>query len=292
MSKKILLDTDIGSDIDDIVALTYLLAHPACDLLGITTVSGEAEKRARIASAICNMVGNEIPIFPGRDDSLIVKQLQPFAQQASVLANWNHQNRFPKGEAVPFMREMIRQHAGEITLVTLGPLTNIAALFSIDDEIPSLLDGVVSMCGLFKYCHPNRYLREWNAMLDPHAAAIVYHTKVRKHASFGLDVTIRLEKNADEVRSLFTHAFFQPVLDFAEVWFADHDSIIFHDPLTVVSLFEQDLCQFENGEIEVELASASLAGLTHWQPSRGGRHAVAVDVDADRFFSRYFSVFS
>ena len=172
MSLKILLDTDIGSDIDDVVALIYLLAQPECELLGITTVSGEAEKRARIASAICTMVGKDIPIFPGLEDPMLVEQLQPYAQQASALANWRYQDQFPKGEAVLFMREIIRQHPGEITLVTLGPLTNIAALFSLDNEIPALLNSLVSMCGNFKYCHPNGYLREWNAMLDPHAAAI------------------------------------------------------------------------------------------------------------------------
>ena len=291
MSLKILLDTDIGSDIDDVVALTYLLAQPECELLGITTVSGEVEKRARIASAICTMVGKEIPIYPGLEDPLLVEQLQPSAQQASALANWSHQDQFPKGEAVPFLREIIRQHPGEITLVTLGPLTNIAALFSLDNEIPALLNSLVSMCGNFKYCHPNGYLREWNAMLDPHAAAIVYQKKIKSHLSFGHDVTMLLEKNAHEVRDLFKHPFFQPVLDFAQVWFKEHDTIIFHDPLAVVSLFDENICEFENGEVEVELISSRLAGLTYWQPAHSGRHAVAVRVDIARFFSSYFSVF-
>ena len=50
-----LLDTDIGSDIDDAVALAYLLRQPKCDLLGITTVTGEPEKRASIADAVCRL---------------------------------------------------------------------------------------------------------------------------------------------------------------------------------------------------------------------------------------------
>lgn len=63
--QKILLDTDIGSDIDDSIALTYLLCQPACELVGITTVSGEPEKRAQLASAICRAAGKKIPIFAG-----------------------------------------------------------------------------------------------------------------------------------------------------------------------------------------------------------------------------------
>jgi inosine-uridine nucleoside N-ribohydrolase len=62
---KLLLDTDIGSDIDDAVCLAYLLAQPECELLGITTVSGEPEKRAMLASALCKAAGKEPPILPG-----------------------------------------------------------------------------------------------------------------------------------------------------------------------------------------------------------------------------------
>ena len=58
MGIKILLDTDIGSDIDDAVCLAYLLANPACELLGITTVTGEADVRASMASAMCKVAGN------------------------------------------------------------------------------------------------------------------------------------------------------------------------------------------------------------------------------------------
>ena len=85
MSIKVLLDTDIGSDIDDAVCLAYLLAQPECELLGITTVSGEVEKRAQIASALCRTAGRQVPIFPGTADPLLVPQKQPQAPQAAAL---------------------------------------------------------------------------------------------------------------------------------------------------------------------------------------------------------------
>jgi len=66
MPTKILLDTDIGSDIDDAVCLAYLLANPDCDLLGITTVTGDTVKRASMASVLCKIAGRNIPIHPGR----------------------------------------------------------------------------------------------------------------------------------------------------------------------------------------------------------------------------------
>src|SRR6185503_18785408 len=66
MSMKIILDTDIGSDIDDAVCLAYLLAQPECELLGITTVSGEPVQRAMIASALCTLAARaRVPARPG-----------------------------------------------------------------------------------------------------------------------------------------------------------------------------------------------------------------------------------
>ncbi len=82
MSVKILLDTDIGTDIDDAVCLAYLLANPDCDLLGITTVTGEPVKRAMLASALCRIAGKKIPVYPGSADPLLIPQLQLKAGQS------------------------------------------------------------------------------------------------------------------------------------------------------------------------------------------------------------------
>ena len=192
MSIKVLLDTDIGSDIDDAVCLAYLLANPECELLGITTVSGEAEKRAQMAIALCKVAGREIPIFPGAEKPLLIPQRQPEAPQASALNKWEHDRRFPKGRAISFLRETIYSHPGEIMLLAIGPLTNIALLFSMDPEIPSLLKGLVMMCGVFTNRLAGVGPLEWNAMLDPHATAISYHHDVKMHRSVGLDVTCQV----------------------------------------------------------------------------------------------------
>src|SRR5512146_3006399 len=100
MSVKILLDTDIGTDIDDAVCLAYLLANPDCNLLGITTVTGEPVKRAMMASAMCRIAGKKIPVYPGASVPLHVPQLQVKAKQAKSLKEYSHQEEFPRGEAV------------------------------------------------------------------------------------------------------------------------------------------------------------------------------------------------
>src|SRR6266852_4178271 len=114
MAIKLLLETDIGGDIDDALCLAYLLAQPACELLGITTVTGEAEKRAMLASALCKVAGKHIPIFPGVEYPLLAAQRQPDAPQARALHKWDHDTTFPRGQAVEFLRQTIRTHPGEV----------------------------------------------------------------------------------------------------------------------------------------------------------------------------------
>ncbi|NJM41163.1 MAG: nucleoside hydrolase, partial [Anaerolineae bacterium] len=246
MSTKVLLDTDIGSDIDDAVCLAYLLAQPQCELLGITTVSGQPVERARIASAQCKVAGKHIPIYPGADTPLIIEQLQPKAPQAAALSRWEHETDFPQGEAIEFLRRTIRQHPNEITLLAIGPLTNIALLFKADPQIPSLLKSLVLMCGLFTQDLPSDWggspaHTEWNAKLDPHATEIVYRAarETPQHRSIGLDVTLRVALTRDETRARFEqHPQLHPVMDFAEVWFQYAKKLYFHDPLAALTIFE------------------------------------------------------
>lgn len=294
MARKVLLDTDIGSDIDDAVALAYLLAHPECELLGITTVSGQPVTRAEIASAICKAAGKEVPIYPGAEHPLLGAQQQPGASQASALNRWSHEARFPEGEAIEFMRRTIRQHPGEITLLTIGPMTNAALLFRADESVAGLLAGLTMMGGVFVDFSTGRGLREWNVRCDPLAAAIVYGTAVKSHRSVGLDVTTAVRMDADEVRSRFDTPRLRPVLDFAEVWFRERNRpITFHDPLAAASLFNPDICGFRRGDVHVELQSHRLRGMTHWEANDDeGTHEIAVSVDADRFFDHYFETVS
>jgi purine nucleosidase len=83
----------------------------------------------------------------------------------------------------------------------------------------------------------------------------------------------------------------QPVKDFAEVWFNGRDHITFHDPLAATTIFNDAICTFERGTVDVELQSERSMGMTYWTADAAGACEVAVDVDADTFFEEYFSVF-
>jgi purine nucleosidase len=290
---KVLLDTDIGTDIDDAVCLAYLLLQGRCDLLGITTVTGQALDRARLASVLCRAAGKDVPIYPGAEHPLYVPLKQEHAQQREALKRWGHQDRFPRGEAVEFLRSTIRAHPGEVVLLTIAPLTNIGLLFSVDPEIPSLLKAMVMMCGRFFDPVPSGYTPvEWNALGDPHATAIVYRAPVARHRSIGTDVTHRVSMSPEEFRRAFKGIpLFEPVMDFSQYWFKDWPGTTYHDPLAAAVIFEESLCRFERGNVQVNAAGGEMDGLTTMSESGpGGRHEVARDVDPKRFFDHFLSV--
>ena len=291
---KILLDTDIGSDIDDALALAYLLRQPRCELLGITTVSGQPDLRASLCSALCRNAGKpDIPIHVGIDKPLLISQKQPEASQARALGPWSHADFDARCTAIEFLRETIRANPGEVTLLAIGPQTNVGALFAIDPEIPALLKSLVFMAGSF--LRENK--GEWNVLCDPHASAIAYGVGDRprpaRHVSFGLDVTLRVQLEREEARAKFRSvSALAPVADFAEIWLERSERVTFHDPLAAACVFEPDICTYRDGEVTVECRGPEHLGWTEFRPADGpgAPHRIAVDVDAKRFFEHYFSI--
>lgn len=291
-TEKILLDTDIGSDIDDAVALAYLLRQPRCELMGITTVSGEPDQRAMLASAILKAAGREdIPIYPGAPEAMLGVMPQKKAQQAAKLPNWPHETTFPQGEAIVFMRRTIEQNPGEITLLAIGPMTNAGLLLAQDPAIAAKLKRIVLMNGSFFHTLPTAWINEWNSLNDPTATAIVYNAHAPVHRSVGLDVTMQVQMPAKEVRARFNDPVLAPVKDFADVWFEQTPVMTFHDPLAAVSIFEDDLLTYERGNVEIELLSPRLRGFTHFTADPAGRHEAARAVDPQKFFDAFFRVF-
>jgi len=289
----ILLDTDIGTDIDDALCLAYLLQQPRCELIGITTVTGEPDKRAALADALCRAAGKtDIPIHAGVDLPMLSAQRQPLCQQAEALSSVPHREDFRWYTAIEFLRETIRGRPNELTLLAIGPLTNVGLLFAVDPAISKLLKRLVLMCGVFTTQVAGTPTREWNALCDPHATAIVYNAVTQSHLSIGLDVTLRCRMDAQEARRRLRGT---PVLEvvgrMAEVWFRSRGQVVFHDPLAAAVIFEPNLCRYQQGRVEVELVSQRLCGTTLWDTGSAEKpHRIALEVDPQRFFERYFSV--
>lgn len=287
---KILFDTDIGSDIDDAVALAYLLSQPRCELLGITTVSGQPIQRAKLASAICKTAGQDTPIVLGSADRIDGPTRQPNIPQASVLPHWDHETYFSDKPATEFMAETIRNHPNEIVLLAVGPMTNVARLFTDHPDTAGLLKSLHMMIGRFSNA-PGLPISEWNVHCDPSAAEIVYSTHAPRHVSIGLDVTHQIEMDSTQFKKHFQHPLLKPVYEMSEVWFTERNVLRFHDPLAAVALFDESICEYETGLVSVRRTDDRNDGETTWHPDANGPHHVGKTVDAARFFDSYFKVF-
>ncbi len=96
--EKILLDTDIGTEVDDAITLAYLLANPEAELLGITTVTGEAYERAKLASVLCKIAGKDIPIYPDVRILCLFLRLNCMHHRKRFSANGLMTQNFPRTE--------------------------------------------------------------------------------------------------------------------------------------------------------------------------------------------------
>lgn len=282
--EKIILDTDIGCDIDDAIALTWLLRHPSCDLLGVTIVSGDVCLRARLASAICMKEKRSIPIYMGASSPLAIFKEAEFPQQSSHLGEWSHEKEFPNTHAVTFMRNAICENPGQITLVAIGPLTNIALLFSIYPETAPLVKEIYIMGGTF-FEKPSL---EWNIKFDPHAAHVVFSAPVPKIYTVGLNVTLQLFIGPEQSDAAFSRDGVPYLASLADDWFRDiSDRIYFHDPLATGVIFDKSLCEWQTGTVHVDLDSF----MTGFTADENGRHIVAKNVDVAAYFDKYFQLF-
>ena len=284
----VLLDTDIGSDIDDAVALSYLLRQPRCELLGITTVTGDVQRRASLAEIVCRAAGRgDIPIHCGRRDVLLYGHGQPHVPQFEAVAHLAGGLDRAENSAVEFLRTAIRSRPGEVVLLTIGPFSNAAILFAVDPEIPSLLKGIVSMGGRFFEGPP----REWNVTCDPVSAAMVYNANRQSHTTFGLDVTMKCRLTKSEVAERFKGQPLETILLMANAWFERAEHMTFHDPLAAACIFAPEICGYSQGRICVSVSTHKhLAGFTKLLADETGPDLVASSVDVDAFFTEFFGV--
>jgi purine nucleosidase len=293
----VLLDTDIGSDIDDAVCLSYLLSQPRCELVGVTTVTGRPRARAALVSAICSAAGrDDVAIHAGTEAALLSATTpQPDVPQAVVLDRCEHRpaESFQENTAVDFIRDAVRARPGELTLLAIGPLTNVALAFATYPDLAASLRALVIMGGSFFGRSPGT--QEWNIRCDPVAGRAVYGTRVARHASIGLDVSTRCAMPAREAVERFTSlgGAWGVVASMADVWAAEASSVVFHDPLAAVTIFSDHVCTWSDGQVSVDLSDGDERGATTFHPAGpdtdGRAHTVASDVDVDRFFAELFS---
>ena len=247
---KVLLDTDIGDDIDDAWALSFCLCHPKVELVGVTTVWGNTEIRAALARMLIERAGRRVEVVAGSRDGLDRHVALRRPVYAEALGP--EEARLGKGrtDAIRFMAEMARKYPG-LVLLTIGPLTN-AARFAVEfPEEFGLLSRHVMMCG---HLIPGRAEPEYNAGCDPRATQIAFSTKVPKFV-VGLDVTLKCQLSEDDLRRLKAKGtpLSNALFEMTRLWQRrTKGTPVMHDPLAAMSIVEEGVVEFEPMRVAVD----------------------------------------
>ena len=191
---KVIYDTDPG--VDDAMALYYALAHPAIDVVGVTTTFGNVtvEQAAINALYLTAITGKNIPVTQGVNTPWMKAGEKPPAHihGADGLGNLPRrvdiQTQLDPRSSAQFIADMARAHPGEITLVAVGPLGNLALALKLEPALPTLLREVIIMGGAILEPGNVSPVAEANIWGDPHAADKVF-TAGWKLTMVGLDVT-------------------------------------------------------------------------------------------------------
>jgi purine nucleosidase len=194
----VIIDTDIGDDIDDAFAVGLAVQSPEFRILGITTAFGDTKLRARLAVRMLDTVGrSDIPVIAGVETAPRTKFTQAEYAQGGA-------KQVQPGLAPDFILDQIRRHPGEITLIAIGPQTNLGAAIDKDAATFRKLKRIVMMGGsVYKGYKGGAPDPEWNILCDTAAAQKVFTSGVPLYV-MPLDSTI-LKLDASDTAKLFDY---------------------------------------------------------------------------------------
>jgi purine nucleosidase len=299
---KVVWDMDPG--IDDALALILALKSPEVQVLGITTVAGNApvemtSANARRVPEYLNV--DNIPVAMGAANPLN----HPLEDALSYhgpdgLGNCDlpppEQPLYP-AKAWDFLAWSVLDTPREVTLVATGPLTNVAYAFRRNPELPGLIARLVLMGGAYRltpYGEGNRTLyAEFNIWQDPEAAHIVFHSGANIFA-VGLDVTMDPEaclnsQHLEQIKTKQTPAA-RLVAQLVEYEVKYHGCCRMHDPLALAVLLDASLLDFTLARVEIIKGNGWDRGITRILPSGSSQLIhVASAVDGPRFLKLFLS---
>jgi purine nucleosidase len=314
----LILDVDTG--IDDALALLYACASPDAELVAVTCVAGNVEARQVAANtlAVLELAGRgDVPVHLGEEQPLVkalVTTPETHGPKGIGYAELPAARRgIEQGRASDRIVDLARARPGELTLVTLGPLTNLARALVHEPALPELLRGWFMMGGAYRAPGNTTPTTEWNLHVDPDAAKSVFAAWAGGPAlpiAMGLDVTERarllpahLERIAAIAGTTFgadAHADTNPVLRFLDdalrFYFEFHhrydgfSGAFVHDPFVVAAALDPSLVRTRPLFVDVEPGPGLAHGMTvaDWRglTGRPPNLAVAVEADAETFLAR------
>jgi inosine-uridine nucleoside N-ribohydrolase len=277
----VILDTDIGTDIDDAFALALIVNSPELELLGVTTVAGDTQARARLAAKLLWEAGGtwrEVPVYAG----------EPGKPQPIEQTRWADGFTSPAlhmSGAVDFMKTEINRRPGRITIIAIGELTNVAALLKSDPSMAKKIKLIALMGGSVArgYGPDSKPEAEWNIKSNPEAAQRVFSSGVPLLMA-PLDVTAMLQLDAAGRRRVFTHL--TPLTNaltiFYHLW--GNETPTLFDPMAVAMLIDSSLCETQQLAIEVDAQ-----GFTRVVEGKPANATVGMRTDPKRFFEFYLT---
>lgn len=293
----IVLDTDIGTDVDDILALGLALRSPELELAAITVVYGDVDLRARMVAKTLALAGAPpVPLGRGISQPLLRQRSVYWAGHEGVGLLDGSEPALTLPHAVELISQTVRARPGEITLVPIGPLTNLAAAVILDPGIVPLVREVVMMGGVAGR-GPDLSLPpvEHNIRCDPEAAAVVFGAGW-PITMVGLDVTTRVNLRREHLARLAASGtpLARALADQAGRYmdYRQRDFTHLHDPLAVAMLLDRSLVRTAPMHVAVELRGELTAGATVVRPPASDRPATAqvcLDVDAERAVELFLS---
>lgn len=291
--KLVYVDTDVGlgtpgAEIDDGAALVFLLRHPRVDVLGAGSVFGNVplqDAALNLDRLLTWLGGDHIPIGVGAERPLVAdtKWFKPWQSAYGKTLPWNI--RPAPYLAANLLIQTIRKYSGQVSILSLGPMTNLALAVCLDPRIIPLTREVIVMGGSFNTRSP---APEFNAQCDPEAAQLVINAGWNVHV-LGLDITRRvhfsrrdfssLRDGNPAVELLRTQA--PGWIDRVEAMGWEQDGSALHDAVAAAYLVDDTLFQTRETCVDVELVDPGLRGVTRFSSAMAGRPMVKVITDLD-----------
>ncbi len=301
--RRVLLDVDTG--VDDALGIILAVRSPELEVLGITTVSGNAPVARCTANTLLVLDILGAPAVPVVAGAAVPLARKPFAATevhgtdglGDVTARYPTSSRQARHGAVEFLLEMIHRFPGEVTLIATGPLTNVATAILRDREAMGRLSAVTVMGGAFRVPGNMTPTTEFNFAVDPEAAAIILGAGLPL-TLVPLDVTeqVVLSREAvEEARGAGTlQTFIQEMTAVAMAFHRDHegfDGMFLHDPLAVGIVADPPLVRGQPMAVAIERRGELTAGMAVADLRRRSRATptatVCVEVEAPRFLRMF-----
>jgi inosine-uridine nucleoside N-ribohydrolase len=259
------LDTDIGSDVDDILALVMALGSPELDLAAVTTVYGDTRLRAQIVARTLRIAGaGRIPVVPGLAATRSGRDVWWAGHEGRLMPDLETEE-VNAGDAVGLL-------ASQQEIVAIAPLTNVAAAL---EREASQIGRIYLMGGEFRAGSA-----EHNIKCDLDAAAAVFASDVPVVVT-GLDQTERTRIGAPGLSAIAASGPLGQLIatEMTQFWsFTGNDFNVPHDPLAILTIARPDLFEFERGRVTV-VTSGHKLGATLFEPDPEGPHRIVCDYD-------------